>query len=226
MIPLEKPRREIRSFVRREGRTTPSQQHALEKFSKDYVLCPKHPLVFSNIFSNAHPVILEIGFGMGHSLVAQALANPNINFIGIEVHRPGIGALLASIVQHQLTNIRIIAEDATISLEAFLEESLTGVQIFFPDPWPKKRHHKRRLVNTAFVTHLATKLKKNGYLHCATDWEPYAQWMVEAIEQTTLFCNESSKDVGTRTLDRPTTKFEKRGIRLGHEIYDLLFRKQ
>ena len=214
----EKPHRPIRSFVRREGRLTIAQEKALAKFSGTDA---------SKNFANASSAILEIGFGMGHSLLEQAKKNPEKIFIGIEVHRPGVGALLAAMERDNVTNIHVIAEDAVQTLEKIPNNSLAGIQIFFPDPWPKKRHHKRRLVQAPFLIKLAQKLQPGGYLHCATDWQNYAEQMLNEINQTNVFANQSPDNTyAERPESRPITKFEKRGLKLGHSIYDLFFLKK
>ena len=169
-------------------------------------------------FGRLAPTVLEIGFGMGDSLAAQAKSNPEKNFIGVEVHKPGVGHLLAQALEQKLTNLRVYNEDSRDVLsQAIPPASLQAVQIFFPDPWPKKRHHKRRLLSPGFLDLIAGKLKRGGLLHIATDWLPY----VEAVEQ--LFASRSDFELFATPL-RPETKFERRGRSLGHEIVDLVYR--
>ncbi|WP_455220096.1 tRNA (guanosine(46)-N7)-methyltransferase TrmB, partial [Kaarinaea lacus] len=166
------------------------------------------------------PTIVEIGFGMGDTLATMAMENPDSNFIGIEVHRPGVGSLLATIEEKGISNIRIFCHDAVEVLEQSIpDQSLDGIHIFFPDPWHKKRHHKRRLIQTAFVNLLATKLKPQGQLHIATDWKNYAEWIEEVMAETPNF----SKLAEDNSHQRPTTKFEKRGLKLGHGVWDMIY---
>lgn len=223
------PRREIKSYVRREGRLTPAQANALENLSHEYVLNLEtlDLFNFNTIFGNSHPVILEIGFGMGASLLQQAAAQPEMNFLGVEVHRPGVGALLSGIGKQQLSNIRIVNDDAVMLLKKFIaNNSLSGIQIFFPDPWPKKRHHKRRLIQPPFVNLLTQKLKTGGFLHCATDWENYAEHILEVLKHEALLRNTvASNSYAERPTSRPLTKFENRGIKLGHGVWDIYFIK-
>jgi tRNA (guanine-N7-)-methyltransferase len=221
--------RPIRSFVRREGRLTPGQKRAMEALLPRYgIELTQHPLDFDQLFGNGIAVTLEVGFGNGESLAQMAQASPERGYIGIEVHRPGVGHLLQLIEQHQLSNLRIICADA---LEVFRSmvpaESLDTVQLFFPDPWPKKRHHKRRIINLGFTQLVAEKLKSNGTFHIATDWANYAETALEVIEQSQCFENLSpNKDFVQRPMERPVTKFEQRGQKLGHSVWDLMFRKR
>lgn len=220
-------KRAIRSFVRREGRMTPSQQRALDELWPKYGIdFTSAPLNFSEIFGNASNVILEIGFGMGQSLVMMAKALPHKNFLGIEVHRPGVGALLAHLEADQCNNVRVIQHDAVEVLKlAIRDHSLEKIQIFFPDPWPKKRHHKRRLIQSEFLQLLWQKLQPNGILHLATDWENYAEHMQAALNSQPNF---TIADAATRHQHlqlRPTTKFQRRGEKLGHGVWDIVFIK-
>jgi len=227
--PLNPPfLRRIRSFVRREGRMTTSQQRAFDQYWIQYGLTTEGPLLdLDAIFARSAKRCLEIGFGMGHSLLTMAQQQPDWDFIGVEVHRPGVGALLAGIEQLQLTNIRIFCADAVEVLRQQIpDNSIDLVQLFFPDPWPKTRHHKRRIVQPEFVDLIQQKLIPNGRFHMATDWENYAIHMLEVMQRTPKFCNTSTTgDFIPRPDTRPLTKFEQRGQRLGHQVWDLLFKK-
>ncbi len=219
-------KRTIRSFVLRQGRLTKAQQRALDTLFPKYGLKVTQQLVdWSRVFGREAPLILEIGFGMGQSLVEQAKATPEVNFIGVEVHRPGIGSTLAAIDKLQLNNLRVVEGDALEVLKFMIpEHSLTRVQLFFPDPWPKKRHHKRRIVNPAFADLVASRLKPNGHLHMATDWTPYAEHMLEVMEAHPDYENIAGPGNYTPRPDyRPLTKFEQRGERLGHQVHDLIY---
>ena len=221
--------RKIRSFVRREGRLTHGQQHALEMLWPIYgIEADAQNLDFQMLFGNDHPVILEIGFGNGESLAAMAQALPENNYIGIEVHRPGVGHLLKLIEEKGLSNLRVMSDDAVEILTRQIPvASLSGVQLFFPDPWHKKKHHKRRIVQPDFVHHLATRLKSGGFFHMATDWQDYAVHMLEVMQASNDFenCSESG-DYVPRPGHRPITKFEQRGHRLGHSVWDLIFTRK
>lgn len=220
----ESRRRKIRSFVKREGRMSRRQTAAFETlYSKYGVEFNGQPVSLPDLFENDSTTVLEIGFGMGDSLAIMARENPEINYLGVEVHRPGVGSLLATIEENQLKNLRIINHDAVEVLEqAIPDDSLDAIQIFFPDPWPKKRHHKRRLIQSLFVELLATKLKTGGLLHIATDWENYADWITETMNSAKFF----SRLPENTTHKRPLTKFEKRGIDLGHGVWDLIYSKE
>jgi tRNA (guanine-N7-)-methyltransferase len=221
--------RQIRSFVRREGRITPGQKKAINEFLPVYGLSFEDGVVdFGECFVNDGEVVLEIGFGMGHSLVEMVEASPHINFIGIEVHRPGIGTLLNEIHKKGLKNIRVFDHDAVEVLQnCIADDSLDKVQIFFPDPWPKKRHHKRRLIQTDFIKLIEKKLKYNGILHLATDWENYAEHMLEILNKEKGFKNLAGENKFPLNKNlRPQTKFEKRGQKLGHNTWDLIFTKE
>ena len=218
--------RKIRSFVRREGRFTPGQQRAFDLHWKDFGLDFKQAVIEPEaLFGRNAPLILEIGFGNGDSLAAMAEKNPQNNYLGIEVHRPGAGQLLHQIEQRNLDNLRISTHDAVeVLIHQLQDESLQGVQIFFPDPWPKKRHHKRRIIQNEFMTLLAKKLKLGGFVHMATDWENYAEHMLEVMQAHTDYKNTAETFI-SRPEYRPLTKFEQRGLKLGHEIFDLMFVK-
>ena len=264
----------IRSFVLRQGRMSPAQHHAYDTMLPRYgIAFDERPLDFAAVFGRAAPTILEIGFGMGETSARIAQALPDKNFLGIEVHAPGVGALLKLIEQEQLANLRVIQHDAVDVVQHMIgAASLAGVHLFFPDPWPKARHHKRRIVQAPFVKLLASRIAPGGYLHCATDWEPYAQWMLEVLSCEPLLVNTASTagssaasnpvcnpvsnpaspmasataatgsphltpstisdpvanvpaGFALRPPYRPVTKFETRGLKLGHGVWDLLFRK-
>ena len=222
----DSPRRTIKSFILRQGRLTQGQQRALDEqwpiFGIDY---QPININFADIFGNQQPVILEIGFGNGESLLQMAAENPKQNFVGIEVHRPGVGRLLHLIEQQGITNLRVMNHDAIEILEnQVADHSLSRVQLYFPDPWHKKKHNKRRIVQSGFLDLLATKLNSNGQIHFATDWEPYAEHMMETLEQHPLFENTQPAGQFTPKPDyRPETKFERRGQRLGHGVWDFVF---
>lgn len=221
--------RKVRSFVRREGRLTKGQQHALDTYWADLGLnfSPK-PLDYQQVFGNNNPVVVEIGFGMGSSLVEMAQAMPELNFIGIEVHRPGVGACLISAQKAGVKNLRVICHDAVEVFNYMLaDRSLSKVQLFFPDPWHKKRHHKRRIVQPEFVQMVHEKLSVAGVFHLATDWENYAEHMLEVLEQAPGYENLASDNLYVpRPESRPLTKFEARGHRLGHGVWDLMFQRK
>ena len=219
--------RRIRSFVLRQGRVTKGQANALEtqwpKYGVEYGL--------QRIDSNAlfgrteSKKILEIGFGMGETTAKIAQTLPDCDFLAVEVHTPGVGALLKLIEELALTNIRIIQHDVVEVLQHMLADaSLDGVHIFFPDPWHKKRHHKRRLIQAEFVKLLCTKLKVGGYLHVATDWQEYAEWVLEVLKAETQLQN-TAVDYAEKPSYRPLTKFENRGIKLGHGVWDMVFKR-
>ena len=221
--------RRIRSFVLREGRLTTGQEKALnELFPVWGIEFEDKVLDLKEVFGNDNPVTVEIGFGMGQSLAQMAKDDPNRNFLGIEVHTPGVGALLSLIKENNLTNIRIIRHDAVEILEKMLQnESIDRLQLFFPDPWHKARHHKRRIVNDEFIKLVITKLKIRGIIHMATDWEDYSEQMLQVLSNFKELKN-LSKDgfLEVRPQERPLTKFEARGLRLGHVIRDIKFEKQ
>ena len=221
-------KRSIRSFVRREGRMTIGQKKAFETLWPVYGLNPGEALPDINApFGRQGPVILEIGFGMGDSLAQQAANQPQNLYLGIEVHRPGVGHLLSLIETNAIDNIRIYCADAVEVLNHCIpNNSLSCVQIFFPDPWPKQRHHKRRLIQLPFIQLIAAKLKPQGSLHLATDWQNYAQHMLKVMSSCENFVNTATDGPFVeRPATRPLTKFENRGQRLGHGVWDLVFRK-
>lgn len=219
-------KRRIRSFVRREGRLSNRQARALEEmwpeFGIDY---QGETLNLPEIFGREAHTVVEIGFGMGASFVAMAKAAPEQNFMGIEVHRPGVGACLADAKDEGVTNVRVMEHDAVeVMMNCLPENSIDRLQLFFPDPWHKKRHHKRRIVQPEFVQMIRRVLKPGGVFHMATDWENYAEHMLEVMDAAEGFTNQHSEtSYAPRPDYRPLTKFEKRGQRLGHGVWDLLF---
>jgi tRNA (guanine-N7-)-methyltransferase len=222
------PRR-IRSFVLRAGRMTRGQQRAMDEYWPRWGLELEQGMLDAQAaFGRQAPLVLEIGFGMGQSLSEMAAAAPERNFIGIEVHRPGVGRLLHDLGEQGSVNVRVYCEDAVLVLQQCIADaSLEGVQIFFPDPWHKKRHHKRRLIQCEFVSLLASKLKPGGRLHLATDWENYAEHMLAVMAGVPQFNSEAGpRQYSPRPDYRPLTKFEKRGQRLGHGVWDLIFTRK
>ncbi|MEY4755051.1 MAG: tRNA ((46)-N7)-methyltransferase TrmB [Pseudomonadota bacterium] len=220
------PQRAIRSYVLRAGRMGTGQQRALETLGPQYVLpFAAAPLDLDEAFGRAAPTVLEIGFGMGNATAQIAALRRDTNFLGIEVHTPGVGALLKHIGEQQLDNLRIIQHDAVQVIDQMIAPgALAGVHVFFPDPWHKKKHNKRRLIQPEFVSRLVSRLAPGGYLHCATDWEPYAQQMLEVLSAEPGLRN-SAEGYAPRPDYRPLTKFEARGLRLGHGVWDLVFRR-
>jgi tRNA (guanine-N7-)-methyltransferase len=219
----------IKSFVLRAGRVSPRQQFGLDEALLHYVLAVQpEPWCLNTIFAREADTIVEVGFGMGASLLTMAKSRPDLNFIGIEVHRAGIGSLAADLFDAGLTNVRIAPFDACDVFRTCLApETLAGVQVFFPDPWPKKRHHKRRLIQPEFVDMLVQKTKISGFVHCATDWQDYAEHMHVVLTAHPLLRNQSlSGGFVERPVHRPLTKFEQRGKKLGHDIWDLVFLRQ
>ena len=217
--------RPIRSFVRREGRMTEAQRRALVELAPRYGVPASAPFDFPAIFGRVAPVVLEVGFGDGAALLALAAAHPECDYLGIEVHRPGIGGLLLRLDALALGNVRVCEGDAVqILANSVPDASLDAVHVFFPDPWPKARHHKRRLVQPAFVELVRSKLKPGGVLHLATDWEPYAHEMLSVLAAAPGLRN-TADGFAPRPDARPLTKFERRGERLGHRAYDLVFRR-
>jgi tRNA (guanine-N7-)-methyltransferase len=221
------PRRAIRSFVLRQGRMSPAQQRACDELLPRYGVEPATaPLDFPAIFGRRASVVLEIGFGMGETTAAIAAAQTDIDFLGVEMHLPGVGALLRRIDEQGLTNLRVLRHDAVDVVASMIAPAtLAGIHVFFPDPWPKKRHHKRRLLQPAFVRELALRLAPGGYLHVATDWDDYAQEILATLTAEPLFENTAA-DFAPRPAYRPLTKFEARGLRLGHGVHDLIFRRR
>lgn len=216
----------IRSFVHRRAHITPSQQDAIARLLPKWSIAYQAaPVDLAAAFGRAAPVILEIGFGMGETTQQIAQARPEDNFLGVEVFNAGVGALLKRIETAGLSNIRIVQHDAVeVVRDMIPHASLAGVHIYFPDPWPKKRHHKRRLIQPAFVELLSNRLAPGGYLHCATDWEPYAAQMLEVLQAQPMLGN-TCEAYAPRPDYRPLTKFEGRGLRLGHSVHDLIFKR-
>lgn len=223
-----RPLRQVRSFVLREGRLTRGQERALEtqwpRFGIEYQAVDVAP---ATLFGREAPLVVEIGYGMGASLLAMAQAEPEKDFLGIEVHLPGVGALLLGVEETGLTNLRTLRHDAVEVLQHMLPDGcIDRLQLYFPDPWHKKRHHKRRIVQPDFVALLARKMKPGGLVHFATDWVPYAEWMLEILQAEPALANLSADGAFVaRPAWRPHTKFEARGERLGHGVRDLLFRR-
>ncbi len=219
--------RGIRSYVRRAGRTTAGQAKALDALGPQYLVpYQSEPVDLAQLFGRAAPTILEIGFGMGEATAHIAALMPQKNFLCCEVHPPGVGALLKRIGEQGLANIRIVEHDAVEVLDHMVPpDALAGVHIFFPDPWHKARHNKRRLVQPPFVAKLLPRLQPGGYIHCATDWEPYAQQMLEVLGAEPRLRN-TAEGFAERPEYRPLTKFENRGLRLGHGVWDVVFEKR
>lgn len=225
---MEDPaRRTVRSFVLRQGRVSNAQQRAWETLYPRFGIPYSEQLLNAKaVFGRSAPLILEIGSGMGETSVEIARAHPMNDYIAIEVHLPGVGSLLKSIDEQNLSNLRVIRHDAVDVLEKMIADaSLAGLHIFFPDPWPKKRHNKRRLIQPPLVARAAQKLAPGGYIHLATDWVPYAEHMLEVLTAEPLLGN-TTPDYAPRPAYRPETKFETRGLRLGHGVRDLVFRRK
>ena len=223
------PRRKIRSFVRRPGRITTAQRRALEtlwpRFGIDF---RAERLDLEAVFGRRAPRVLDIGFGDGEALVTSAANTPGVDYLGVEVHEPGIGHLLVLLERTALANVRIVRRDVVdVIAEMLLPRSFDAVNLFFPDPWPKKRHHKRRLIQPAFVAALASVLKPGGFLHLATDWADYAAHARAMLEQSSAFARVPPEELAADPLAlRPPTKFERRGRRLGHDVVDLYYARR
>jgi tRNA (guanine-N7-)-methyltransferase len=240
MPPPDKPidalrRRSIRSYVVRAGRMGPGQARALADLGPRWLLpFTPAPCDFARAFGREAPRVLEIGFGMGDATAQIARALPGTDFIGVEVHTPGVGALLKRVGELGLGNLRLIQHDAVEVLQQMIAPaSLAGVHLFFPDPWHKKKHHKRRLVQPAFVQLLGSRLSPRGYLHCATDWQPYAEQMLQVLAAEPTLRNAApahgpgeAPGYAPRPAYRPLTKFENRGLALGHGVWDIVFEKR
>lgn len=214
------PQRPIRSYVRRQGRLTWRQQEALCKESARFALPLTTIESWEALFDRSAVTILEIGFGMGHVLLDLAKRYPEKNFIGIDVYPPGVGSVLAQLAAENLNNVRLFCADALIVLPLLPQQSLQDILIFFPDPWPKTRHHKRRLIQKSFIELLQTKLQKGGCIHLATDWEDYAKHMLRVLRNI-----EGLREIPADPQMRPLTKYEQRGQRLGHQVWDFVFEK-
>lgn len=224
---LLRPMRPIRSYVLRQGRLTAAQERAhaqlMPRFGVEYTPAPTD---LDKVFGRTAPRIVEIGFGMGDTTARIAAEHPETDYLGIEVHTPGVGSLLKQAAALGLTNLRIIQHDAVDVLEHMIAPAaLDGVHVFFPDPWPKKRHHKRRLLQPPFVRLLASRLKPGGYVHAATDWEDYANEILEVLAAEPLLANTASA-FAPRPAYRSRTKFESRGLKLGHGVWDVIFRRR
>jgi len=219
--------RSIRSYVLRQGRVSNAQRRAHDTLMPRYGLeFRDEPVDLDAVFGRQAPRIVEIGCGMGETTVAIAAAHPDIDYLGIEVHTPGVGSLLKQIDAAGLANLRVVQHDAVAVLQRMIvPDSLDGIHIFFPDPWPKKRHHKRRLIQPPFVTLAASRLRPGGYLHAATDWHEYAEQMLAVLGAEPLLENTAAA-YAPRPDYRPQTKFETRGLRLGHGVWDLVFRRR
>ncbi len=221
--------RPIRSFVLREGRLTKGQARALQELWPRFGLEPGETVIdCAAEFHREAPTILEIGFGNGESFAAMAEAHPKNNYIGIEVHRPGVGNLLLQLQQRDIKNVRIVCDDASDVLHKNIaDKSLHAIYLFFPDPWPKRKHHKRRLVQPDFVQRLRHKLKIGGVFHMATDWQQYAEHMLQVMTAAEGYINTAGIDAYTPKPDyRPETRFERRGVKLGHGVRDLVFQRE
>ena len=216
----------IRSFVLRQGRVSNAQRSAVQTLLPTFgIAYAPAQLDLEALFGRPAPKILEIGFGMGETTAQIALAHQHNDYLGIEVHTPGVGGLLRLIQAHALTNVRIIQHDAVEVLHHMIAPaSLSAIHVFFPDPWPKKRHHKRRLIQQPLVHLLASRLQPGGYLHLATDWEHYALQMLQILSAEAQLHN-TAEDFAVRPPYRPLTKFETRGLKLGHQVWDLVFRR-
>jgi tRNA (guanine-N7-)-methyltransferase len=217
----------IRSYVLRQSRFSPAQQKAYsELLPRLGVPYARSPLDFRALFGRSAPVVVEVGFGMGETTARIAADNPGIDYLGIEVHAPGVGSLLRQVEAAGLVNVRVISHDAVEVLRDMVPAaSLSGMHVFFPDPWPKKRHHKRRLLQPAFTALAASRIAPGGYLHVATDWEDYALQVLEVLTATPGLVN-TANGFAPRPATRPETKFERRGLKLGHGVWDLVFRRE
>ena len=214
----------IRSYVLRQGRFSRGQQRAYESLLPRFgVPYAPAPLDYAATFGRAAPVVAEIGFGMGETTARIAAEHPDVDYLAMEVHSPGVGSLLKQLDEQGSTNVRIVAHDAVEVMRDMIPEgSLAGLHIFFPDPWPKKRHHKRRLVQPGFAALAASRLRKGGYIHVATDWQEYAEHVLQVLAATPGLAN-TAEAFAPRPATRPETKFERRGLRLGHGVWDIVF---
>ena len=228
MTAIPPPRhRPVRSYVLRQGRISHAQQRAYDALLSIFAIpyCAQE-IDLTTVFGRAAPQVVEIGFGMGESTAEIAASRPDTDFIGVEVHTPGVGSLLKQMGERDLKNVRVIQHDAVEVLQYMLGgNTLSGIHIFFPDPWPKTRHHKRRLIQPEFVRLLANRLRPGGYIHAATDWEHYAEHILATFQNESLLEN-TAKGYAPRPAYRPLTKFEQRGLKLGHGVWDILFKKR
>jgi len=224
---MDTTHRPIRSFVLRQGRVSNAQQRAHETLLPKYGIPYAPGLIdLDDVFGRRAPKILEIGFGMGETTAAIAALHPENDYLGIEVHTPGVGSLLKTIEEEGLTNVRIVQHDAVEVLCHMIGHgTFDGVHVFFPDPWPKKRHHKRRLLQPAFVALLVERMKRGAYLHVATDWQEYAEYVLAVLKNNPLLEN-TAMDYAPRPAYRPQTKFETRGLKLGHGVWDVIFKRR
>ncbi|HEX3171415.1 MAG TPA: tRNA (guanosine(46)-N7)-methyltransferase TrmB [Burkholderiales bacterium] len=224
---MDTTHRPIRSFVLRQGRVSNAQQRAHETLLPKYGIPYAPGLIdLDHVFGRRAPKILEIGFGMGETTAAIAALHPENDYLGIEVHTPGVGSLLKTIEEEGLTNVRIVQHDAVEVLCHMIGHgTFDGVHVFFPDPWPKKRHHKRRLLQPAFVALLVERMKRGAYLHVATDWQEYAEYVLAVLKNNPLLEN-TAMDYAPRPAYRPQTKFETRGLKLGHGVWDVIFKRR
>jgi tRNA (guanine-N7-)-methyltransferase len=220
--------RHIRSFVLRQGRLSSAQARAITQGMHITVAYQAAPMQWAEVFGRDAPRVVEIGFGMGHATADIAALRPSDDFIGIEVHTPGVGSLLKMLNERAVSNVRVVQHDAVdVMTHMITDASLAGIHVFFPDPWPKKRHHKRRLLQPAFVKLLATKLRLGGYLHCATDWQDYAEQMLAVLSAEPMLQNSASANTyAARPAYRTESNFERRGLRLGHGVWDLVFERR
>jgi tRNA (guanine-N7-)-methyltransferase len=223
---IEPQRRPVRSFVLRQSRMSPAQKRAFDALMPNYgIPFATFPLDFDRVFGRRAPRVLEIGFGMGETTARIAAQHPEIDYLGSEVHTPGVGSLLRRVAALELSNVRVVQHDAVEVLEHMIAPgSLDGAHIFFPDPWPKKRHHKRRLIQPPFVALLVSRIKAGAYVHVATDWQDYAQQIMKVLSDNPLLVN-TSDGFAPRPAYRPLTKFENRGLKLGHSVWDVVFRR-
>jgi tRNA (guanine-N7-)-methyltransferase len=225
--PHQTPQPRIRSYVLRQGRITAAQRAALDRLMPQFGLLPNVPLTPQEAFGRRAPLFLEIGFGNGEALLQMAEEQPAHDFLGIEVHAPGVGHVLLELERREIPNVRVLRGDAIEILEhAIPEGRLDGLMLFFPDPWPKKKHHKRRIFDAGFVRLAVSRLRMNGFLHAATDWEDYAEQMLAVAERCRHLENcAMAGGFSPRPAHRPQTRFERRGIALGHPVRDILFRR-
>jgi len=219
----ELKKRPVRSYILRQGRLTKYQENGIKRFSSKYTIPFQKSLInFDQVFSKKNKIILEVGFGMGDTTFKMAQEMHDLNFLAIEVHSPGVGSLLNKISLGQLENLKIIQHDALeVINEMIPDRSIDGIHIFFPDPWPKKKHHKRRLLKSSFLELMESKLALAGYIHIATDWEAYALQIIDLVKES-KFYKISKRNLNEKPQSRPLTKYESRGLRLGHQVWDII----